>query len=70
MEGNYSTVDEDIRKSSNEIFSMEDNYKTVELVEHLERNCSHRRYHCHLEEKCALCFDQRGDFPHCLYRTI
>jgi hypothetical protein len=41
MEGNYSTVDEDMRKSSNEIFSMEDNYKTVELVEHLERNCSH-----------------------------
>ena len=41
IEGNYSTVDEDIRKSSNEIFSMEDNYETVELVEHMERNCSY-----------------------------
>jgi hypothetical protein len=39
VEGNYSTVDEDMPKTSKNRISMD--YSTVELDEHLDTNCSY-----------------------------
>ncbi len=38
--GNYSIVDMDTPKIANNRISMDGNYSTIELDEHLERNCS------------------------------
>ena len=39
--GNYSIVDMDTPKIANNRISMDGNYSTIKLYEHLERNCSH-----------------------------
>jgi hypothetical protein len=41
MEGDYSTVDEDMPKSSNKRLSMDGDCSTVEPDEHLDTNCSY-----------------------------
>jgi hypothetical protein len=41
VEGNYSTVDEDMPKTSKNRISMDGDYSTVELDEHLDTNCSY-----------------------------
>jgi hypothetical protein len=40
VEGNYSTVDEDMPKPSKNRISMDGDYSTVELDDHLDTNCS------------------------------
>jgi hypothetical protein len=41
VEGNYSTVDEDMPKTPKNRISMDGDYSTVELDEHLDTNCSY-----------------------------
>jgi hypothetical protein len=41
VEGNYSTVDEDMPKTTKNRISMDGDYSIVELDEHLDTNCSY-----------------------------